>query len=440
MAEIAEKMAYSWVDTLARNNLFNLLKKIQTGQVRIIDAYGETNFGNLEANTLSNNLAADPTNSKQSNQKITQDNNLQVVIYVNDPNFYRQVLISGTVGGGESYVRGDWYADNLTAFVRILVINMHVLQATQKGFASLAKPMFQWFLWTTQNTKRQAQKNISAHYDLSNQLYRLFLDESMMYSCAVYSEQAQDLYQASLHKLSRICQKLDLQPDDHLLEIGTGWGGMAIYAAKEYGCRVTTTTISQQQYDYASAWVEKLGLSDRIEILLKDYRDLDGQFDKLVSVEMVEAVGEKYLPVYFKHCGQLLKPNGRMLIQSITIVDQRFKEYANSMDFIKRFIFPGGCLPSVQVIADQLSKRTNMVVRHIEDIGLHYARTINDWRERFFSQLDAVKKLGFDEQFIRLWEYYLCYCEGGFKERSISTIQLLCSKPEDKSPIKIGTL
>jgi cyclopropane-fatty-acyl-phospholipid synthase len=274
------------------------------------------------------------------------------------------------------------------------------------------------------------------HYDLGNDFFKLFLDPTMMYSSAVFPNQETSLDEASLYKLDLICQKLQLSDKDHLMEIGTGWGGMAIYAAKHYGCRVTTTTISEEQYNYACAAVKREGLEDKITLLLKDYRDLDGDYDKLVSIEMIEAVGHEYYDSYFQKCSELLKPDGLMLIQAITILDQRYKHAKNNVDFIQRYIFPGGCLPSNEVISKSVANKTDLHIVDLHDIGMDYARTLAEWRKRFNGSADQVDSMGFDDVFYRMWEFYLCYCEGGFTERAISAAQFLFAKPYARDVIK----
>ena len=279
------------------------------------------------------------------------------------------------------------------------------------------------------NTLQGSRKNIAAHYDLGNEMFALFLDDTMMYSCAIFEHPQMSLQQASIEKLERVCRKLELQPGDHLLEIGTGWGGLALHAARHYGCRVTTTTISHEQYRMALQRVEQAGLGDRITVLCEDYRNLSGEYDKLVSIEMIEAVGHAYFDTYFEQCSRLLKSDGLMLLQSITIADQRYAAAKRSVDFIQRYIFPGGCLPSVAVLSDSVARNTDMRMLHLEDIGPHYATTLKRWRQRFMARLDSVRALGYPEEFIRMWEYYLCYCEGGFRERAIGTVQVLLGKP-----------
>jgi len=283
------------------------------------------------------------------------------------------------------------------------------------------------------NSLTGSRKNISAHYDLGNDFFRLFLDPTLMYSAAIYPAQEADLNTAALHKLESVCQKLQLTQDDHLLEIGTGWGGMAIYAAKHYGCKVTTTTLSRQQYEFAKQAVIREGLEDQVTLLLKDYRELEGRFDKLVSIEMIEAVGHEYYDTYFKKCSSLLMSDGLMLIQAITIADQRYDSARSSVDFIQKYIFPGGGLPSNEVIASGLRRCTDMNMDDLHDIGWDYARTLHHWRERFHQRLEAVKEQGFDETFCRMWDFYLAYCEGGFNERVISTVQIVMAKPDAQS-------
>lgn len=293
--------------------------------------------------------------------------------------------------------------------------------------------MLKAFHFFNRNTKEGSRNNISAHYDLGNGFFTLFLDQSMMYSSAIYPQCDASLAEAAEFKLQRVCEKLQLKPQDHLLEIGTGWGGLAIYAATHYGCRVTTTTISREQYDFACARIKSLGLEDRIKVLFDDYRDLQGQFTKLVSIEMIEAVGHEHYDQYFSTCSALLAPDGLMLIQAITIADQRYEQAKKSVDFIQRYIFPGGSLPSIAVIAESIKRNTDLTIVQMEDIGEHYAQTLKHWREAFLAKLEQVRAQGFDERFIRMWEFYLCYCEGGFMERSIGTAQLLFAKPGYRS-------
>lgn len=350
-------------------------------------------------------------------------------IHVNDPALWGMVAGNGSIGAGEAFIHGYWNSPDLTAVVRVFVSNLDVLDAMEGGLARISRPLVQGLHWLNRNTRKGSQKNIAAHYDLGNDLFEQFLDPTMMYSAGQFLRPDDSLEQAQLNKLQRICQKLALQPDDHLLEIGTGWGSMALYAAQHYGCRVTTTTLSKEQYAFTAQRIEQLGLQERVTLLLQDYRDLTGQYDKLVSIEMIEAVGHRFLPTYFKQCAQLLKSNGLMLIQAITIREQRYEQACRNVDFIQRYIFPGGALPSVQKMLDVVSRDTDMNLLHMEDFGLHYARTLRLWHENFRQAHGRLTELGYDDYFLRLWEFYLCYCEGGFLERAIGTAQLVLAKP-----------
>ncbi|WP_219094350.1 cyclopropane-fatty-acyl-phospholipid synthase family protein [Pseudomonas sp. UMAB-40] len=336
---------------------------------------------------------------------------------------------NGSIGAGEAFIHGYWSSPDLTAVVRVFVSNLEVLDALEGGLAKLGRPFVQALHWLNRNTRKGSQKNIAAHYDLGNDLFEQFLDPTMMYSAAQFLTDEDSLEQAQLNKLERICQKLALKPSDHLLEIGTGWGSMALYAAQHYGCKVTTTTLSKEQYAFTAQRIEALGLQDQVTLLLKDYRDLTGQYDKLVSIEMIEAVGHRFLPVYFKQCAQLLKSNGLMLLQAITIREQRYEQAKGSVDFIQRYIFPGGALPCVQKMLEVIGRDTDMNLLHMEDFGLHYARTLRLWHENFRRAQGRLSELGYDDYFLRLWEFYLCYCEGGFLERTIGTAQMLLAKP-----------
>ena len=350
-------------------------------------------------------------------------------VQIHDTSVWGMIASNGSIGAGEAFIHGYWSSPDLTKVIRVLVSNMDVLDAMEGGLARLGRPLIRGLHWINRNTRKGSQKNIAAHYDLGNDMFEQFLDPTMMYSAAQFLTADDTLEQAQLNKLQRICQKLDLKPTDHLLEIGTGWGSMALYAAQHYGCKVTTTTLSKEQFDYTQARIEALGLQEQVTLLLEDYRDLTGQYDKLVSIEMIEAVGHHFLPSYFKQCSQLLKPHGLMLLQAITIRDQRYEQAKSSVDFIQRYIFPGGALPSVQKMLEIVGKDTDMNLMHMEDFGLHYAKTLRLWHENFRRAHGRLTELGYDEYFLRLWEFYLCYCEGGFLERSIGTAQLLLAKP-----------
>lgn len=398
----------SWFERLCRKFALDFISQLQHGDITVVEGNQRLRFGDEQAQ-------------------------LKAVITVVDPAFYQKLVLAGSVGGGEAYIYGWWRCDNLTALVRIFALNLTTLDKLDSAITRLGRPFLKLLNWRNRNSKAQARKNIAAHYDLGNDMYRLFLDDSMMYSSAVYPSADADLASAQQHKLQLICQRLQLKASDHLLEIGTGWGSMAIYAAQHYGCTVTTTTISQQQYDYTKARIEALGLQDKINLLLSDYRDLDGQYDKLVSIEMIEAVGEDYLDTYFAKCASLLTPDGLMVLQAITIVDQRYNQYVREVDFIKRYVFPGGCLPSIHRMTDAISRKTDLVVRHLQDIGFDYAQTLKDWCDNFMHARDKVHQLGYDDNFVRLWQFYLCYCEGGFRERATSAVHLVLSKPDNRS-------
>ncbi len=410
---LSEKAVFDnlgWFDRLCRKFTLNFLSQLRHGGITLVEAGTEHQFGEAEAE-------------------------LQVTLTVVDPTFYQKLVLAGSVGGGEAYIHGHWRCDNLTALVQIFARNLAVLDKMDSTWARLSRPVLKLLNYRNRNTVSQSKKNISAHYDLGNAMYQLFLDPSMMYSSAIYPSADSSLEEAQQHKLEQICQRLQLQQSDHLIEIGTGWGSMAIYAAQHYGCKVTTTTISQQQYDYAKAKIEALGLTDKITLLFKDYRELTGSYDKLVSIEMIEAVGDDFLDNYFAKCSDLLKPDGIMVIQAITMVDHRYDQYVREVDFIKRYIFPGGCLPSINRMATAVAEHTDLVIRQIQDIGFDYARTLKDWCDNFMAQRDAVHKLNYDDNFIRLWHFYLCYCEGGFRERATSAIHLVCTKPQNRSVI-----
>ena len=348
---------------------------------------------------------------------------------MHDRSLYRQMLTGGSIATGEAYMRGLWTSPDLVAVMRLFSANLTTLEMLESKQSWLVRLGLKLSHALKRNTHSGSRENISAHYDLGNEFFALFLDPTMMYSAAVFQSDETGLDEASVAKLEELCHQLELTDSDHLLEIGTGWGGMAIHAAKHYGCKVTTTTISKEQYAFALEQVKAEGLEGRITVLCEDYRNLQGSFDKLVSVEMIEAVGHAFYSNYFQRCSELLKPDGKMVIQAITIADQRYAAARESVDFIQRYIFPGGSLPSVAVIADHLAKDTNMQMVHLRDITRDYALTLAHWRERFLAAEARVSEMGFDKTFIRMWEFYLAYCEGGFRERIIGTVQLTFAKP-----------
>jgi cyclopropane-fatty-acyl-phospholipid synthase len=394
-------------EKIAREAIFRLLSKLQVGSLTLHEGPCSHHFGSID-----------------------KPHEPQAEVHIHSPAVYSQMLTGGSIGSGEAYMKGYWSSPDAMDVMRIFSANLVLLNkfdASQSVFVKLALKIAHRF---NRNTYKGSQLNIAAHYDLGNEFFQLFLDPTMMYSSALFSDKSASLEVASETKLDELCQQLELKSDDHLLEIGTGWGGMAIHAAKNFGCRVTTTTISQEQYDFASARVREEGLEGQITLLCEDYRNLTGEYDKLVSIEMIEAVGHDFYQNYFRMCSGLLKPNGKMVIQAITMADQRYKEARDSVDFIKRYIFPGGCLPSVAVMAQHIARDTDMQIVHLRDITNDYAETLAHWRQRFLANLEAVRGMGFSEEFVRMWDFYLCYCEGGFRERVISTVQLAFAKPD----------
>jgi len=420
----ANAAAYGAADRFLRARLLNRLDALRGGTVLVRDALGERLLGRADGN--------DPVN---------------IVLDVRHPGFYRQAATNGSVGAGGSYMQGDWRCDDLVGLVRLLVRNRDLLDGMERGWAKLGGWAMKAMHALRRNTREGSRRNIAAHYDLGNELFRLFLDDNLMYSSAIFATDDESLESASRRKLDRICHKLDLRPSDHLLEIGTGWGGMALHAASRYGCRVTTTTISREQHALASERIAAAGLSDRVTVLLQDYRDLRGEYDKLVSIEMVEAIGHQYLDTYFERCSALLKPDGLALIQAITIEDHRYETALRSVDFIKRHIFPGSFIPCVTALTASAAHAGQLRLLNLEDFGPSYAQTLRHWRQRFFANIEQVRRLGYDERFIRMWEFYLCYCEGGFVERSISDVHLLLARagnrrdqfvPETETAVHVG--
>jgi len=394
------------IDILARRAIFALLKRLVRGQITLVENGQRYRFGE----------DSDPSA-------------LQAVIAVHHPQLYSRIFFGGSIGAAEAYMEGFWSADDLTTVMRILALNQKAFEAMEKGLARLTAPLYKFYHYVRKNTKVGSRKNILAHYDLGNEFYALFLDQTMTYSCGIFEQPDSTLEAASEAKYDRLCRKLQLAPGDRIVEIGTGWGGFALHAAQNYGVHVTTTTISDAQHQFAHNRIKAAGLEDRITLLKKDYRDLDGTFDKLVSIEMIEAVGHHFYDEFFGACSRLLNDDGLMALQAITIGDQIFERHKRSVDFIKRYIFPGSCIPSITAISNAVARSTDLQLVHLEDITAHYARTLGEWRRRFFANIEAVRKLGFSETFIRMWEYYLCYCEGGFAERYIGDVQLILAKP-----------
>ncbi len=349
-------------------------------------------------------------------------------VTVHDPSFFTALALGGHVGAAESYIAGEWDADDLTALVQILALNRDLLDDLETGLARLVQPLRLAFHALNRNSRPGSKRNILAHYDLGNDFFAQFLDDTMTYSCGIFETPASSMREASIEKYDRICRKLELTPADHVIEIGTGWGGFAIHAASKYGCRVTTTTISDEQYRHARQRVTDASLNDRVTLLGTDYRDLEGSFDKLVSIEMIEAVGHHYFEEYFERCAQLLRPHGTAVIQTITIQDRFYEAARREVDFIKRFVFPGSCIPAVSVLASAATA-TDLRLIHLEDITPHYAETVRRWRSRFLANWPRVRDMGYSEEFKRMWLFYLAYCEGGFNESVIGDVQLMFAKP-----------
>lgn len=394
-----------FVDRWAKVFVLKILEKLNTGRIVLEDGDSSVVYGEHDANVLTAHIKV-----------LSQD-------------FYVELFRGGSIGCGESYMWHHWTSNDLVTLVRVIALNMHILDGVDRRQSWFRKLATRVLHRLNANSPEGSRRNISAHYDLSNDFFISFLDPSMMYSSAMFPNEECSLHDASLHKLTHICERLQLSPEDHLLEIGTGWGSLAIHAAQYYGCRVTTTTLSQEQFDFAKERIREAGLEDRIKLLLRDYRDLEGRYNKLVSIEMIEAVGHEFYSDYFRKCAGLLSRDGLMLIQAITISDQRYEQAKSSVDFIQRYIFPGGCLPSNQVIAKHVAQDTDMQLIGLEDITRDYARTIVHWRERFLTQTQNYFAQGLSGEFIRMWDFYLAYCQGGFMERVIHTSQFLIAKP-----------
>lgn len=390
------------IDRFFRKKYIALFKVLKGGHITVIDPLGKTTLG-------------DP-NAK-----------LHCTLTMFDLRSYTKVALGGSNGSAQAYIEGLWMVDNLSHLIRIFVSNRVILEQMESGLASFAQLVLRaWHGIARRNTRSGSRKNIAAHYDLGNDFFQLFLDQRMMYSSALY-QKGDTLESASDRKLQRICDTLKLSPDDHVIEIGSGWGGFACYAASNSGCRVTTVTISQEQYKQATVLVRQQGLQERVTVKLQDYRDIEGTYDKLVSIEMIEAIGHKYLDTYFRKLNQLLKPNGKALIQAIVIDDSQYQKALKEVDYIKRYIFPGGFMPCYSVLS-QVAGSNRLMLEDLHDMGLSYAKTLRDWRRRFYEQIEPVSHQGYDIAFQRMWEFYLCYCEGAFDERAISVGQILFRK------------
>ncbi len=354
---------------------------------------------------------------------------LQARVEVHDERFFRAVALRGSVGAGEAYASGWWSSPDPVAVVRLFVRSREVLSGLETGLASLARPLLALAHARRRNTPSGSRANIAAHYDLSNEFFALFLDETMTYSCGIFPHPGASLREASLTKIERLCERLALTADDHLLEIGTGWGAFALHAARRYGCRVTTTTISKRQLELARARVREAGLADQVEVLLCDYRDIEGSYDKLVSVEMIEAVGHAYYPAFFQTCSRLLSPRGWMVLQAITIADHLYDEARGSVDFIQAHVFPGSCIPSVAALLSAAAKSSDLRLERLEEIGHHYVPTLAAWRANLRARWSEARALGFSESTLRGWEFYFAYCEGGYAEGQLGDVQMSFAKP-----------
>ncbi|CAH1577437.1 SAM-dependent methyltransferase [Vibrio owensii] len=399
----------------ARGVLFQCLQKMEIGCLTVIESFKtETTERSERFSTPNGDYNGEP---------------VAATIEVKHPGFYSRLLQGGSIAAGEAYMDGWWDSPDLTALMKLMALNLRALDKLEEQGSWLTKLLYKFSHWSNRNSEENSRKNIHAHYDLGNNLYEAFLDTNMLYSSALYNNADDSLEQAQINKMDRLCQQLELKPTDHVVEIGTGWGAMAIYMAEQYGCQVTTTTISEEQHAYAEQKIKERGLEDKITLLKEDYRNLTGTYDKLVSIEMIEAVGKQFLPSYIKVCESLLKSGGLMAIQAITIADQRYDYYSNNVDFIQKYIFPGGFLPSVTSLTQATTKYSDLVTRDLFDIGLDYAKTLNEWHLRFNRAESEVRSFGYDDRFVRMWRYYLSYCEGGFLARTISAVHMTFQRP-----------
>jgi cyclopropane-fatty-acyl-phospholipid synthase len=393
-----------WFSNFWRRIVLNRLQRWQSGCLTIVDGGQEFVFGNR------NSVA-------------------RATLRVHDRRFYQRVASRGGLGAAEAFMDGLWSSDDLVKLIRLCIRNPQVATGLDRGLASIAQRIAKWQQWLRRNNRANSKKNIHSHYDLGNDFFRLFLDDTLSYSCAIFDSPDATLREASLAKIDRVCRKLELGPDDHVVEIGTGWGALATHMALEYGCRVRTTTISREQAAVARERVRDQCLEDLVTVDLEDYRDLQGTYDKLVSIEMIEAVGREYLDTYFQKCSRLLRPDGLMVLQGIVMRDQLAARHAAGVDFIGKYIFPGGWLPSVAAIADSVARVTDLRIIALEEVSRHYMQTLQAWRERFWQRIEDVRRLGFDDRFVRMWDYYLQYCEAAFAERQVNVVQIVLAKP-----------
>jgi cyclopropane-fatty-acyl-phospholipid synthase len=400
------KMTRGFLEAIAKKLLLSVLKKSSSGTIKVTDGTDTYFFGE------------ESTNGPKAEINIVS------------PLAWSRTVFAGTIGSAESFIRGEWKSPDLVSVIRFFCANRDTMDQMEGGLAYLSWPSHKLFHLLRRDTEEGSKRNISAHYDLGNDFFSIWLDPSMTYSSGLFSSTSSTLLSASLKKIDSLCQKLQLKSTDHLLEIGSGWGSFAIYAASNFGCKVTTVTISKKQYEFVQSEITKYGLSDRVEVLFSDYRSISGQFDKVVSVEMIEAVGDKYLETYFKKISTLLKPEGICAIQAITIRDQFFDYAVRNVDFIQRYIFPGSNIPSTSRMLTCVKEHSDMILTEFEDLTAHYEKTIAFWRRSFWKNEDKIRQVGFSDQNLRLWDYYFAYCQGGFAERVIGVAHLVFSKPK----------
>lgn len=404
---------WGWTDRWAERLVKRSLESLTDGALTLHTADGTSHFG--------------------------QSGDLRTQLYVHRPRFFPRAVLGGRLSIAECYLQGDWDCDDLTALFRIFIRNAPANQRFDRGLARLSDLGHRLYHFWHSNTRAGSRRNIAAHYDLGNDFYKLWLDDTLAYSSGIFGSPESSLREASLEKFDRVCRKLDLREEDDVLEIGTGWGGFALHAAENYRCQITTTTISREQHAIARQRFEQAGLQSQVTLLQQDYRDLTGQFDKLVSIEMIEAVGHRYLDQFFRQCSQLLRPDGTMVLQAIVMPEHGYPEYLKSVDFIQRYVFPGGCLPSVGAMLESAGRTTDLRFVHAEDFAPHYAETLRRWRQSFQEQLPRIRDLGYPETLIRLWNYYLCYCEAAFEERSVGVVQIQFDKPRNRrDPLRLG--
>ncbi len=405
------------MDSLYRNAVLRALSRLEHGALRIEDAYGSQELGKTT------DLAPTP-----------------LVVRVGDARMWRSLALDGSMGGSDSFIRGDWQVDDLPGLLRVLLRDERVLGGFDRGFGRVREALRRLGHRLRRNSRPGSRRNIRAHYDLGNDFFAEFLDPTLTYSAGLFEHDGSTLEQASIAKYERICRKLELRHDDRVLEIGTGWGGFALHAARTRGCRVTTTTLSEAQREVATERVARAGLGDRVRVLHEDYRALRGRYDKLVSIEMIEAVGHQYLDSYFRACAERLEPDGRMALQAILIDEPLYERARRTVDFIKWHIFPGGCLPSLGAISRSLARVGGLRSVHHEDMTQHYVRTLACWRGRFARNREAIRALGYPEELLRTFEFYFAYCEAGFIERRISSAQIVLEKQACRLPPILGEL